>query len=396
MAYFRRYGYRRSYRYRPRRSYRSYNRSYSSYRPRTRKSTTKRRRSKTTSNEFETPELGRSGSKYVTAQTDPFDENVDGVKIPDANSQPSISAKAEDAISITTGATFTCTAAAFNPSAYKYTVAATAASANSWTWSASFTGATDSQKQTKFVSEFDLWRPVAHAIRITCGLAPTNVTGFLHVAVFTQPMLSASTWVYPTTLSDLANVPGYKRIPLARLTAEGITIVNRPLDCTAQRYLDMDSNEYSNANVHEFQVPFQWGSIVLAVEGVPVSTACLAVENVLHIEAIPRTSSVNAPNPAASYNPGALGAASQLMSKTSPTFTDSEKGIRKRNAMMNAARGLYKVTGRATANTGRGKKLRRVIEQRPKSRFQLPGISDRSLSTASDVKMSAFDVGTWV
>ena len=31
----------------------------------------------------------RDGDKYVLSQANPFDSNVDGVKIPDANSQPS-------------------------------------------------------------------------------------------------------------------------------------------------------------------------------------------------------------------------------------------------------------------------------------------------------------------
>lgn len=392
MAYYaRRRVYRRRAPVRRRRSY--------AYAPRTRRVARRapvRRRARTVSSSTTgEPTVGRSGSKYILAQANPFDENADGVKIPDANSQPSVALKAEDAFTISTGASQTLAAAAFNPSTSKMLVSATYATASTWTWSASFGGATSSSKNSKMISDMELARPVAHAIRITCGLAPTTTTGFLHVAVYTQALYQQSSWTYPASIADLSNVPGYKRIPLARLTAEGLTIINRPLDCTSQRYVDTDDPAYANGETGEFSVPFQWGCIVVAVEGAPASSSVLAVESILHLECIPRATSISTASNAASYSPAALGAASNSMAKTPSTFLDQDKGERTRQSIVNARRGLDKVTGRAqsmrSAFEGYSSRRGRYAEnwqkaERPKG---IPGVNDRSLAGVgkADVEM---------
>jgi len=347
------------------------------------------------------PNIGRSGSKYIHAQADPFSEQVDGVKIPDANSQPSVAIKAEDAWTMSTGALQTSTAAAFNPSTSKMNVQGTYASATTWTWTAAYGGSTSSSKNSKLISDMELWRPVAHAVRITSGLAPTTTTGFIHVAVFTQALYNQSTWTYPASIADLANVPGYKRIPIARLTAEGLTVVNRPLDCTSQRYVDTDSGGYSNADIDGFHVPYQWGSIVIAVEGAPASSTVLSVESILHMECIPRATSISTPSPAASYSPAALGGASASLSKTVSTFLDSDKTKRVQESVMNAKRGIQKSTGNytsrqfssfqgLTSRTGRfGAEWQKQDNSKGVRRIGIPGVNDRQLPGVgkTDVRM---------
>lgn len=347
------------------------------------------------------PSIGRSGSKYIHAQADPFSEQVDGVKIPDANSQPSVAIKAEDAWTMSTGAVQTSTFASFNPSTSKMFVQGVYASATSCTWTAAFGGSTSSSKNSKLISDMELVRPVAHAVRITSGLAPTTTTGFVHVAVFTQALYNQSTWTYPTTIADLSNVPGYNRIPIARLTAEGLTIVNRPLDCTSQRYVDTDSGGYNNADVDGFHVPYQWGSICVAVEGAPASSTVLSVESILHMECIPRATSISTPSPAASYSPAALGGASNSLSKTVSTFLDGDKSKRVQESVSNAKRGIQKATGNyqsrqfssfqgLTSRTGRfGAQWQKQDNSKAARQIGIPGVNDRQLPAAgrADVRM---------
>lgn len=337
--------------------------------------------------------VGRSGSKYIHAQADPFSEQVEGVKIPDANSQPSVAIKAEDAFTISTGAAQTSIAWAFNPSTTKMAVTGVYASATTWTWAALYGGSTASSKNSKLISDMELWRPVAHAIRITSGMAPTTTTGFVHVAVFSQALYNQSTWTYPTSIADLANVPGYKRIPIARLTAEGLVVVNRPLDCTSQRYVDTDDGGYAQGQTGEFSVPYQWGCIVVAVEAAPVASTVLSVESILHMECIPRASSISTPTPAASYSPAALGGASNAMSKTTTTFLDSASQARQAVSLENAKRGIQKTVGGKTSralssfNLGGGK----YSDRRPSiggtwsansKTIGIPGVNDRKLPGA--------------
>lgn len=290
----------------------------------------------------------RHGDKYIMSQADPFDEDVDGVKIPDSNAQPSVPLKCEDTFDISTAATETCKAWAFNASCASTSVAATTAGATSWTWVAAFNGNFDSSKLTQLRTDQEMFRPVAHGIRITSGLAPTAATGFVHVCVFSQALFNQTTWAYPTSVALMQNVPGYKRIPIGRLTAEGLTVVNRCTDTTAQRYVDTDSPVYGTAGTMEFQSGLQWCSIIVAVTGVAASSVPVSIESILHLECIPRATAVSTATPAAKYNPPALGAAANGNSATNPSALDSEKRNRVGSFLSNAAKGLQAAGGGKT------------------------------------------------
>lgn len=386
-------GYRR---YRPRYSTyrRTYRRSHSTVARR--RTSTKKRATRTSTSHSGGSTLGKDSEKYLLALTDPFSENAEGVKIPDANAQPSVSVKVEDIFTITAAATETLAAWAFNPSTSKMAVQGVFASASSWTWAATYGGNFPSSKNTKMIADMDLWRPVAHGLRITCGLAPTTVTGFLHVAVFAQANYGQTTWSYPTNLADLSNVAGYKRIPLARLTAEGLVITNRPLDCTAQHYTDTDNPIYNGGSTNDgWNVPLEWASIIVVVEGVtanPTSTqSLLAIESILHTECIPRATSISTPSPAAAYSPAALGAASAVTSRVQAAVLDGDKAAKKMKAAMVAQKGVSKAIGGKVVRIPR--KQFKIGGGQPKSVHRtigIPGINDRSLpgSGKADVSMA--------
>jgi hypothetical protein len=230
---------------------------------------------------------------------------------------------------------------------------------------------------TQLRSDFELFRPVAHAVRITSGLAPTAAKGFLHVAVFTMATFGQTTWPCPLSISELQSVPGYKRYPIGRLTAEGVTVVNRPLDCTAQRYIDTDSDVYGSSTTNEFQVPCQWGTILIAVTGVDSSTVPVSIENIIHAECIPRSTAISQATPAARYNVNALAGASNAQSKTSPSALDSEKIQRKATAIQNAFA--------AIGTAGRGMRISALLNP-------LPRAASRRMS--GDVQMASAGLGS--
>jgi len=282
------------------------------------------------------------GDKYILSQADPFDENVDGVKIPDANAQPSFAMKALDTFDMSIPTAQTASVVAINPALEFTFIQGTAASATSWTWPASYglgTGA-NSNKLTQFRADAELFRPVSHGCRVTSGLAPTAATGFVHVCVATMGTWGQTTWPLPTSVAEMQNVPGYKRVPIGRLTAEGLTLVNRPLDCTAQRYQDADSGLFGNSTRTEFTAGMNWGCLIIAVTGVAALSTPVTIENVLHVENIPRFSAVSQATPAAKYNVAALAGASNAQSKVNPSALDSEKPARKASAIQAAFQGL--------------------------------------------------------
>jgi len=289
------------------------------------------------------------GDKYILSQADPFDPNVDGCKIPDANAQPSFALKALDTFDLSTSAAQSCTVLAINPAFEATFVQGVFATATSWTWPAAYAYTQNSGKLTQFRADAELFRPVAHACRVTSGLAPTAATGFVHVCVAVMGTFGQATWPLPTSVAEMQNVPGYKRIPIGRLTAEGLTLINRPLDCTGQRYQDSDSALFGNSSRNEFTAGMNWGCLIVAVTGVAASSTPVTIENVLHVENIPRFTSVSMATPAAKYNPPALAGAANAQSKAQSSALDSEKPARKASAIQAAFQGLG-VAGRGTGS----------------------------------------------
>lgn len=324
----------------------------------------------------------RDGDKYVLSQANPFDSNVDGVKIPDANSQPSTPFKTQDVFDVVTGAAETCRCIGVNPVAVKTFFGSSPVDASSWTWGASYGQFQDSGKLTQMRSDFELFRPVAHAVRITSGLSPISAVGFVHVAVFTMSTYAQTTWACPTSLSQLQSVPGYKRYPIGRLTGEGLTVVNRPLDCTSQRYLDSDSAVFGSSAASEFNVPCQWGVILVAISGVAAATTPVSIENVTHFECIPRSTSISQSTPASAYNVTALAGAASAQAHSSVSALDSEVPQRTNEAVNIALNAMGRV--------GQGKLPR--IAGRFKARLPNRGAAGSRMAMANSVP-GTFDDG---
>lgn len=262
--------------------------------------------------------------KFVRAQINPFDVNVDGVKIPDSNTIQSTPLKIEDQFNGVATDANGLIALGFIPTLVNNRVGYSAVSASTWSWNAAFGGGQDSSRKTAVADNYNLFRPCAHGLRITCSAAPTTITGNLHVGIATTSNFGASTWTWPTSIADLANCQGYRKYPLAMLTQQGVNVVNKFLDCTATKYIDTLSDGYTATGTDITMQTNGWAAIIIAVEGAPVSTAVLSIAEVMHLEAIPKVSAVDNSTPAAPYDVNTLMETSRLSGNIAPTFSDAE------------------------------------------------------------------------
>jgi len=265
-------------------------------------------------------------TKFELAQLNPFDRRVIGVKIPDANTQPSDTYYAEDRIVFTYPATDLAIAKAFTPSTVANSVSSVNASSSAWTWPTIGTY-TASAVATDAIANFVLQRPVSHGVRLSCPNAPLNVTGFVHIGIYPISDYLQPDWPLPTSLSQMANLPWYRRFTLSSLTQKSVTVVNKFLDLTAQRYSDPGSDLVGSSSDTQFQTGSSWCAIIVAVEGAQVSTNCLSVENLIHFEAIPKISSTNTggSSPAANFNVQEMEGVSRMAATTSGVFVEGEE-----------------------------------------------------------------------
>lgn len=262
--------------------------------------------------------------KFMKAQINPFDPSVDGVKIPDSNTYPSTSVRIDDQwLSLATDANGLA-ARAFIPVLLNSRIDHTAATASTWTWPAAYGGGTNSTRFAQVGSNYTLLRPCAHGLRISCSAAPTTITGNLHVAVVAVSDFGASTWAYPTNIADMSNAMFYKKYPLAMFTQQSLTLINKFIDCTATRYIDVASDGIGNSS----DVGFNhngWCALVVVVEGAPASTSVLAIESTTHFEMIPKAAALDTASPAAPFSTATLSGTSRVAGAIPAAYTAQEE-----------------------------------------------------------------------
>lgn len=263
------------------------------------------------------------GEKFVLAQIDPFNPQAYGAKIPDSNTVPScfsFDTENQDlALSVTTNQS--CWA--FNPT-YTWGTVPAIEGVSGWTWQGTFGGGINRSKRGGYIAQFELDRPVAHAVRLSSSVAPLNATGFVHIAIAYESFYGTTSWPYPTTLGEMSGYQYYKRVTLASLTQSPLTIINKYVDDTAFRYKSSDSPDVKNADKLEFNVPNSWGTILIAVEGVGAANP-LSVEHLLMTEAIPKNTSPVQGSNAAPFNQATLAGASNMSAQMDFSHTEAEQ-----------------------------------------------------------------------
>jgi len=295
-------------------------------------------------------------SKFTLAQLDPFSSKVAGVKIPDVNTQPSSTIVVEDENSLTTGALQTSVAYLFRPTLSANRVAATYGSATDWTWGAGYGSTGDSARLASVVANNTAVRVCAHGVRITSALAPTSVTGFVHIAIVSQSDYGKTTWSAPLSVATMQTSQWYKRIPLAVLTQKPYKIVNKILDPNAFRYFDPASDLAANATDMALHTS-GWADILIAVTGVPASTNCVSVESIIHLESLPSPGSAQTVSPAASASSAAIEQATNVANAT-PAVTEegmfSEMWNNAAGALGEYGHDLYDASIEGARNAGYG------------------------------------------
>jgi len=312
-------------RYTPRRYTKRRSRSYRYSRPTYRRRAPVRRARTSRKSKCVCPTAMNPGTKFIMAQLDPFDPAVNGAKIPDSNTMPSIANSDTDIVNMSSTATVTdLNGLAFRPQYTWATVAATGGA--SLTWVAAYGGATNRSKRTAYLAAMELTRPVAHAVRISSPVAPTAASGFVHIGLSHESTLTETTWTYPTTIAEMSNLQHYKRVTLASLTQSPLTVINKWLDDTAFRYSSPAANlKSTGSDGAEFQTDYSWAVIVIMTEGVPASTTTLSCEHLLLSEGLPKKDGVIIGTVAAANSPQSLSAASSLSTVQEPFHTEAEQ-----------------------------------------------------------------------
>lgn len=262
--------------------------------------------------------------KFLRAQINPFDASVIGVKIPDSNTYPSFTAKAEDNWGSLVADANGLKAMAFIPTLKNNCIVHTAAGASSWTWSAAYGGGFDSSRQTAIAANSSLCRTVAHGLRISCPAAPTAVTGNLHVAIYASSDFGKTTWNFPVNIAQLSNAMFYRKYPLAMFTQQSLTVVNKFLDCTSSKYIDPGSDGIDNSSDIGFQTN-GWAAIIICVEGAAAATSVLTVDEIMHLECTSSVGGVDNASPAAPFNVRVQETVSHMAGNTAAAYTDQEE-----------------------------------------------------------------------
>jgi len=280
-------------------------------------------------------------TRYAMAQIDPFSQKVVGAKIPDSNTYPSNAFRIDDAWSVkaTDGAFGTVAFALLpglagqivNPGAYP--------AAGQWTWVAGYGGATNSSRLAGVASNYSLYRPVAHGVKLSCPGASTTISGNLHICVVANSTYAKNTWWFPTNIPEMSNAMFYRRYPLSTFTQQSLTLVNKFLDQTACRYRDPASDAVAESSDMTNQHS-GWATIIVAVEGSTVATNVIQAENVLHIEAIPDKNGISTATPPAAFNTSELEQVAEITSRTDAAFTDLDRPTYLQEALQAATRGM--------------------------------------------------------
>jgi len=268
-------------------------------------------------------EMG-DGAKFALAQLDPFHVSVAGAKIPDSNVQPSISTTDVEQVNLISGAVGTnLHGFAFRPQWTWATQEATPGVPLAW-GAAYSTLSTNRSKRAGYNTAIELTRPVAHAIRLSSPLAPTTASGFVHIAISTETNFIQTTWSYPTTIAQISGCQFYKRVTLASLTQSPLTVINKWVDDTAFRY-SSPASDYQSSSAVNFQTDHGWGTIVVIMEGAPVSSNCLSAEHLLISEGIPQKDGPIIGTPAAASSSATMDVVSETISGTEPAHSEVEQ-----------------------------------------------------------------------
>lgn len=316
-------------RYAAKPTYRSYAR-----RPRARRPAYGRRTLRGRGNQIRRANKARKNYQlpaFLVAQINPFNPEIYRVRVPDNHTAPSSAFYCFDEVPITTGVVVNgMTGFWFYPNASYTGAAPTTVNATTVLWQAAYGGPSNLGKQAAIRAQYSVARPVAHGIKISCALAPTATTGFVHVALYSMSTYAHTTWDLPTTVAGMSELPYYKRVTLASLTQNSLIVCNKYLDQTAFRYTDVASSEVGVIVSQTFHVPNSWMGILVFVEGhnQAIGTNVLNIETICHFEGQSQFNGISLDSPCEPHRPNVMDLAGQAASSTDPMYTEGNEGAK--------------------------------------------------------------------
>jgi len=229
---------------------------------------------------------------FVLAQIDPFSNKALGVRVPDQSTAYSSSFHTSDQVAITNAVAGFADAMLFLPNCKVNAVQLTPASATAITIPAGYAGGgglIPPSRSASIIASYSLVRAVSHGVKLTTSVAPQNAQGFVHTVVFPISQYNASTFEAPVNVSQLVDLPGYTRTPLASLINKPLIVVNRFCGPDSFVYQDPDDNQLIDKAKLELDVANGWCVIFVMLTGAYSAAAPsnqLSIEMIAHFEGI--------------------------------------------------------------------------------------------------------------
>jgi len=266
--------------------------------------------------------VGGKIPQFPLACISPFSEAAYGVKVPDNNLAPSVTAFSRDVQTLGTGS-IGGQAIVFRhqPGSMGYNL--TMATSTTWTTAASYPSF-PAANLTSLANQFAAIRTAAWGIKLTTRQAATVASGVVHVALIADSQVG-TTWNVPQSVSQMENSPYYRRIPIADLIEDDVYVSGRYTDQTAFAYYD-PSHLITTNNTQDDTAG--WLQIMIAVEG-PVSTSnMIDIDLIHHYEAFTGVSSsgILSLTPAAPASPVEMAATATTLATVPPIIVATEVG----------------------------------------------------------------------
>ena len=278
--------------------------------------------------------------QFLAANLNPFDMVSRGVRCPDTNSTPSSGFHVLDSGYVNASNLSTTVANGlimnvFRPYVNNPVVLASTSSTSAVAWTANLVQNIQAAKYAAVLGQYELFRAVAHGVKLTCPLAPTAAAGNIHICLYTpRQITSGTTFPYPTSVAEMRECPFYQKFTLASLTQNPICIANKFCDITGFRYYQPGVSDQvadtTAAVAGVNQVPGGWMHIIVALDGTGLTSrdsGAIQFENLVHCEGQAIYSGLNGDNNAEPSNSMVLDGTAAAIAQMDPVYADTASDV---------------------------------------------------------------------
>lgn len=262
----------------------------------------------------------KNGDRFIIAQRNPFQPAVKGVKVPDDNSAESGTFFTNDFYVMPQLASNAWCIALLPHLGASY-ITPNTSTATDWAWQASYGGMNSATLADEIAESFKSVRAVAHGLRLQSSSQMNIVNGYVHVCYSTFNS-SDSTWDFPTNVSQMRQMPGYVRLPLAALIDRPYIVVNKFTDDKAWQYRAVNHVIARQQDAESGNIG--WQAIILAFDATPGTSlqSSMAVDILTHWEGLVNNGFLNRASPAAPADQKALEMGKAIVESTGALQVD--------------------------------------------------------------------------